>query len=732
MTSYLKYVRFLRAATAALLVMSIGLAPLGAQQAAAKDKESEEQKEVVKLSPFSVEADSYEGYVASSTLVGGKTAMKIIDVPQTVSVVTRDLIDDTAAFEPVEAMSRIVPGVSNFAGPQGPNAGITIRGFRAQNWSVDGATMRALSMIANYNFESFEVIKGPASVTFGAFAAYGGYISVMPKYANRNQKNKLELTVGTDSFYSGMADFGGKLGQDGDLQYRLVLGQLQADRPGWNYDFNEFGTIAPSFSYDISDKSRVKVRFEFSNLEQKLSSTALDASGKPVFSFSSNGPASPRDHFNKEENKSTQMVWEAQLNDELSMRMNIFGSLGDKNFDQVSLIGQAAAADYLFNNFQAYYWWKNFYVDYSVSWKIEDIANTGVSNHVVGSLSMDHWDISYRLYDGNLIPPYNTRRINPSNPDWSVYPSTGYTYPTRYIFYNTEWLGGAVVEDVVGLFKNRLLLSAAARFNYDNRSSHTAWRTPQNQDPGGTYVGNPVPTNINEKVTRRFGVIYKATDKVALYAGSTEAFLAVGAIFKADGSRLVPETGENQEVGVKVDLLEALGGSFSFTGAYFDITVENKWRGDPFNPGFFIQDGAQNGKGVDMQVAYTSEKLSVITGYFKIDGPTDKITGLRAVLVPDETLNLWAKYNLTKQLSIGGGYKWVGDTISNNRLYKTDPFGTTDLFVSYTMPFSKGQMNYRAGVSNLTDEDAIYRMDSAAAVYREDARRVKITASYTW
>lgn len=730
MTSYHQSGLFTRVVPATLLALLVSAGSMSAQEAAKPAEE--ESGDVVRLSPFSVESDTYKGYVASSTIVGGKTAMKIIDVPQTVNVVTRELIDDTAAFEPVEAMTKIVPGVSNFAGPQGPNAGITIRGFRAQNWSIDGATMRALSMVANYNFDSFEVIKGPASVTFGAFAAYGGYISVMPKYANRNQRNKLELSVGTDSFYSAMADVGGKLGENGDLQYRLVIGQLDAERPGWNWDFNQFGTIAPSFSYDISDKSRLKVRFEFSKLEQKLSSTALDVNGNVIESFSSNGPESPRNHVNKEINESMQMVWETQLSDEWSTRMNIFGSLGDKKFDQVSLIGQAAAEDYLFNNFMAHYWWKNFYVDYSVSWKITEIANTGISNHLVGSVSMDHWDITYRLFDGNLIPPYNTRRMNPSAPDWTVYPDRMYTYPTRYIYYNTEWLGGAVIEDVVGLFENKLLLSAALRFNYDNRSSHTAWRTPQNQEPGGTYVGNPTPTNINEKVTRRFGAVYKASDKISVYAGSTEAFLAVGAIFKADGSRLVPETGENREIGVKFDFLEALGGNFSFTGAYFDITVENKWRSDPVNTGFFIQDGKQESQGVDMQLSYTSQKLSVITGYFKSNGPTDVLTGQRAVLVPDETWNIWLKYNLTDRLSVGGGYKHVGATISNNRLYLTDPFGTADLFVSYTMPLSKGQVNYRLGVSNLTDEQAVYRMDSAATVYREDARRVKLTASYTW
>jgi outer membrane receptor for monomeric catechols len=87
---------------------------------------------------------------------------------------------DTGAIDPNDVLSKIVPGRQRLcSGPTGVNA--VIRGFRAQNWAVDGATTRYLGMITNFNFEAFEVIKGPASVTFGPFAAYGGYINMVPK-----------------------------------------------------------------------------------------------------------------------------------------------------------------------------------------------------------------------------------------------------------------------------------------------------------------------------------------------------------------------------------------------------------------------------------------------------------------------------------------------------------------------------------------------------------------------
>ncbi len=458
-----------------------------------KTDDKPEEDEVIKLSTFSVSTDAYHGYVASSTLIGGKTAQKITDVPQTVSVVTRDLIDDIGAVTPQEALNRLVPGVSVVSRQGSSSAGTYIRGFRVQNWAVDGATMRALDTLSTFNVDAIEVIKGPASVTFGAFAAYGGYVSILPKYAHRNQKNKVQFDVGTDNFYSGMIDIGDELGKDGDFQYRLVLGSLSSDRAGWEYDFDKSLTIAPSFAYDFSENNRVRVRFAITETDTKNSTTALDINGNVVKGFSSNGPSD--EYHNEEQGYSTQMVWETELNDEWSTKMNIFGARGHIDWMGNNLRSSTTLAqDYFVNPYKRDYTWTNFYVDYSVSFKKDEIANTGISYQAVGSLSMDHWNNHYTLWDVNQYAPWSGYKIDPTNPNWALLPtSSELLFPTRYIYYNTEWLGGAVIENVVGLFKDKLLLSAAIRFNYDNRSSHTAWREPRTNAPGGTYVGDPTP-----------------------------------------------------------------------------------------------------------------------------------------------------------------------------------------------------------------------------------------------
>lgn len=684
---------------------------------------------VVKLNPFMVEGNIYNGYIASRTFSGGKTIMGLIDVPQSLQVVPRDLIDDTGTIDPNELLSRTVAGVSNFSGPNGVNA--TIRGFRAQNWSVDGATTRYLGMITNFNYEAFEVIKGPASVTFGPFAAYGGYINMVPKNARRHAVNKLEAAAGTDDFFSAMLDVGGQSGGAGDMQYRLVVGTLDGERPGMRWDFNRVRLVAPAIAYDFSPDTRLTVRLELSDVDQKLSSTAFDASGQLVQGFSSNGPDLPgMNRVNRDLNQLAQSVFTSRINDEWSVRLNFMAGQGEKDFNQLHLIGQAAAADYLLSPFQAHYEWQTLYGDASLSWQIDDVAGSGISNHLVTSASLDHWDINYIIYDGAKIAPVNTWRVDPRAPDWSalIY---RFAYPTRYIDYNTEWLTAIVAEDRLGFFHNTLLVSAAVRANRDNRSSSTRWRTPQTQAPGGVYLGTPM-ANIVERPTYRYGLIYKPVEHVALYAGYTEAYLSIGAIFKADGSRLRPETGSNREVGLKFENLPFLGGVVAGSIAFFETEVRNKWRVDPANPIFFIQDGFQLNHGAEAQLTFTSDRFSAIIGGYLADGPTEQSTNLRAVLVPDRTFNLWLKYNFTHRFALGGGYRYVGDTIANNRLAKTEPFGIADLFASYTHPYHHGRLTWRLGISNLADTPAIYRIESAANVLRENGRRFKLTTTYTW
>lgn len=710
---------------------------------AAGDEEGEGKEEVVKLSPFEVKSGTNEGYIASDTMSGSRVAAKIFDVPATVSVITRDLFDDMGAVDPWQALSKAVAGVQTFGAP-GVFSGASIRGFRAQFWAVDGATTASVGPTSNFNMDGLEVIKGPSALLYGPFGAYGGYVNMMPKWARRNPVNKVEVSVGTDSFYSGMIDVGQELLDDRRMQVRLVLGKLDYDRPGFDTDYTKSFVFAPSMTYEINEKVKLKMRTEYNKREYLFSGVPLGLDGVPIRDLS------PNKYFpnlgSEDEQFFTQTQLTGAISDEWSFKFQFVTEVDHYKNDSAGFTGRNVVAQDTMTIFQAHgdYMFKQWTIDMSTSWDKLDFG-PGLNNHLVVATTINNWTNNYR-WNANttmagLYPEYQTApwtTFSVSNPP-ALGSATANTIATArsdtqnnlYQPYNTQWLGGVMATDTFEMFDGKLKVNFGTRYNYDERY---AWTQTQSVKNAG-LAGSPGATKKNTIFLYRYGTVYQPTKNVGVYFGHDEGYLAVGSIFKADGSALVPETGENDEIGIKIDNLPALGGYFYGSLSYFKLKVQNKWRGDPYNPGFFIQDGLQENNGWDGQIGYTSKdkKLSALAGFFKADGPTQAFTGIRAAFVPKETFNFWARYNITDAFAVGGGYKWIGDSVDGTAKITSPDYDSMDVFAEYRQKLSgKRQIVYRLGMTNVADSLNMYFLSAASSAFLEDARQTKLTVSYLW
>ena len=713
------------------------------KQTATTDQDDKE--EVVKLSPFEVKVGANEGYIASDTLSGSRVAAKIFDVPATVSVITRDLFDDIGAVDPWQALSKAVPGVSTFGAP-GVFSGATIRGFRAQFWAVDGATTASVGPTSNFNMDGLEVIKGPSALLYGPFGAYGGYVNMMPKWARRNPVNKVEVSVGTGSFYSGMIDVGQELLANDQLQVRMVLGQLSYDRPAIEPDFTKSFVFAPSLTYDISSKVKLKMRAEYNDREYLISPVPLDKNGEPMRNLNAN-KYFPGSH-SQDKQFFTQSVLTGTLSDEWSFKFQFVTEVDHYKNSNAGFTGRTTLAQDTMKIFAAHgdYMFKQWTMDMSTSWNTKDFA-PGLSNSLVVATTINNWTNNYRwnanttmagLYPQYQVSPWSDFSV--SNPPALgsaaanlIRTATATTQNNLYQPYNSQWLGGIMGTDTFEMFNGKLKLNLGTRFNYDERYGWTQTQAVANAG----LAGNPGASKKNTVFLYRYGLVYQPTKNVGFYTGHDEGYLAVGAIFKFDGTALLPETGKNDEIGVKIDNLHALGGNFYGSLAYFKLAVENKWRGDPdpAHAGFFIQDGLQENNGWDAQIGYTSDnkKLTAIAGFFKADGPTQAFTGIRAVFVPQQTANFWLRYNLTEAFAVGGGWKRQGDTLDGTGLIKAPAFNSGDVFAEYRQKLSgKRQVVYRLGVMNVADGVNMYFPSGASGVFVEDGRQTKLTVSYLW
>jgi len=119
--------------------------------------------------------DPGEGYNPPDAVSATRTDTPLRDIPQTVNVVTAEVMRDQHANS-LQDVLKNVPGVG-FSTGDGQRDQVTIRGFSAiADQFVDGIRDDALYFRDLSNVDRVEVIKGPAAVLYGRGSA-GGLIN---------------------------------------------------------------------------------------------------------------------------------------------------------------------------------------------------------------------------------------------------------------------------------------------------------------------------------------------------------------------------------------------------------------------------------------------------------------------------------------------------------------------------------------------------------------------------
>jgi iron complex outermembrane receptor protein len=200
-----------------------------------------------------------QGYVARRSATGTKTDTPLLETPQSISVIGRDELDARGVQTVMEAV-RYAPGVA--VGNWGYDARgidwLLIRGFDATNAMFrDGLSMPAYSLTESYGVERVELLRGPASVTFGQSDA-GGLVNRVSKRPGDTAVREVELQLGSFDRRQLAFDLGGALGDA--LSYRLVGVGLDSETqeryPNGAAVEVERRHVAPSLRWRPSESTR--------------------------------------------------------------------------------------------------------------------------------------------------------------------------------------------------------------------------------------------------------------------------------------------------------------------------------------------------------------------------------------------------------------------------------------------------------------------------------------------
>ncbi|HBP86498.1 MAG TPA: hypothetical protein DD706_02240 [Nitrospiraceae bacterium] len=641
-----------------------------------------------------------EGYKADQATGSTRSALPISETPSSIGVVTRDAIRDTMSRSQNDAFEQ-TSGISRGNLAFGRSESFNIRGFNmggannASSIRQNGLAADSLFSLDPALIERYEIIKGPASITGGA-SSPGGLVNRITKSPQDENFATSEFQAGSFSLLRGVMDANGVLPQNKNLRGRLVF----AVEDGGNFvdkvDVRQY-TLAPSLEMSLFGGAGTLL---LTGHYQKF-----DGSSYIGFPLMENGkaPDIPRSrNFGGGSKNGAKTNFEGQ-NYELHYNHDFINNL------TLSVRGKYSKSDLTDKTIYGYNYGGSIpssglsYV-YSGLRKIDietyageaflskEFEAFGQKHEVLVGADYRHQKDDFLLGYANL----GTDNIfNPANnfqaPSDEVLENNARN-PRSSTLIQTGLFGQAVVRPF-----EPFTLVAAGRYDWAD-VDNTTLRT--NETLNKTY----------SEFTGRVGGNYELFPWMRLYAGYSQSFQVNTNSTTVDGSLLPPETGENYEVGAKLDLLD---NRLRITTALFRSYRQNVSTRDPANPGFQIAVGEQRHQGVEFDVnGRPLPGLNLIGAftYFNAEITKDNDTaneGSTPNQIPKSYVGrIFATYELQsgplQGLGFGGGvYFQSGFELQIPNNVKTDAYERVDAVLFYRPP--QKAYDFTINVRNLLD-----------------------------
>ncbi len=213
--------------------------------------------EVVHLPEFTVSGAAVDRYRAADAISGVRVRTPLIDTPSSISVMTRDVIDDLAPTR-IFDVTRYIAGVEEGRGIQFSDRQI-IRGFESNGRTVDNFFQSGADNFDEALIDRIEVSKGPNAILAPA-GVPGGSINVITKTPQFLRHNTLTAQAGWFDAQKITLDLTGPLAGSSDVAYRLVAA-AQDSRRYWAADARLRGRIfAPMATWRLSSDSQLTLK----------------------------------------------------------------------------------------------------------------------------------------------------------------------------------------------------------------------------------------------------------------------------------------------------------------------------------------------------------------------------------------------------------------------------------------------------------------------------------------
>jgi len=633
-----------------------------------------------------------EGYRVTRSATATRTDTPIEDIPQAISVVPKEVLDDLGSSRMERALDFAGGGTrgNNFGGLQ--VSSYNLRGFNTGEIYRNGFSINRgfISPPDASNLERVEVLKGPASGLFGR-GDPSGLMNMVTKRPQEEAFNQLKISAGRWDKYRTALDVNRPLTDDGSLLARVNLA-VEDNGSFRDHVENQRQVISPNLLWQINENSSLFIDTEFSRNQIVFDRGILPVNGRLGAIKKSTFLGEPNDGKIDSDSNILHVLFEHALNEDWKLRL-AGQYLNGKLSGYTSSTGSISSLDPATGMLNRQYVYRDGFNVQDISTHAELLGHfkfLGWQHEILTGLEYENYHNRYHFRATATLPSYAINIYDP------VYGQAKPTLPPKSSSYDREYLENYAVnladqiyfsDHLSGLFGVRI-----ERFEQTVRSVNGRRKDDRNV------------------VVPRAGLSYKLIPELSVFASVGSSFKPNGT--DGSGGMLKPEEGLGYESGIKFELFEGrLGGTL----AAFWLEKENVSQTDPTDStgARRIAVGKERSQGIDLQFSGTiGEAVRIIGAYAWVDAELTKDQqtsstttlkkGTRLGNTPRHNGSLLALYEFHDKSHIGANLSYVGErTTSVNGRVKMPSYTRTDLLGSYRVNHS---LSLGINLNNLFDK----------------------------
>jgi len=641
------------------------------------------------------------GYMAEEQTAATFGARDLVDIPQSVSVITQEILLD----QQVRALGDLVRNdpsviVSN---PPGFNETINVRGYNLDNSSSYRRENLIFQNQVQSPFENkaaVEILKGPAAIRYG-FTPPGGIINYVLKRPTSKPYAFVQGFGDSNGTIGIHGDFGGELNETFGYRINAVVSQEASYVEGVTGPRRMFSAL---FEWKPTDKLTIDFEGEYQYRELEQQATIR------LNSFDASLSNAERQQLLKDFDPTTFIG----QNWGTYPTRNFVGSIGatykfndnwkiQGRIQKMNLIRDQQAAGIVNGSLQA-----NGDFESQIFFDPSQVRDP-LSTEAFVTGTFETFFLKHNLATG-VAYSRNPLKFSMTDPQFDVgtsniFDPVNLPYPEATAGPTVEALiftqKAVYISDFIEI-SDKLEVMAALRF------------TEQKNEDVFNETGTLQESYNDDILSPNFGIIYKPVDNISVY-GSYATGVTNGLQIPSDAANfgsdifLKPVETEQYEIGAKAEFFKRA----LLTAAVFDIDQPLAFMD---NDNVFRYGGSQRHRGAEFTLSgQINDDLKVVVGGLYLDAEIDNesepdLDGQRPASVPEFQGNIYADYNLSfiDGLSANAGVFYTGDRFADNLgTFEVDGYVRLDLGARYGFDLMGTEMTARLNVRNVTDNQFI-------------------------